>query len=222
MASENDDEDSLRKNLGDTSNSERKDINDLRSGKKIYKSPKCQQVEKTAILPLLDTVKGDKSQVTCMGSCLRQESALVSIVLSDPSIEPVYADEGASGADLYAYIEEDIVISPMKRACIATGVRVAIPNGCEIQVRPRSGLAFKNGITVLNTPGTIDSSYRGEIKVILINLGDKDFTVKPRMRIAQAVCTPIKKMHFYVKTEKEFDESYSTSRGSGGFGSTGV
>lgn len=152
----------------------------------------------------------------------RSGTAITSIVLSDPDCKPYYADEGSSGADIFAYIEEPVTIKPLERVCIPTGIKVAIPNGSEIQIRPRSGLALRNGITVLNTPGTIDSSYRGEIKVLLINLGDKDFVVEPRMRIAQAVCTPIKRMYFSIKTEKEFEEDYSTLRGSGGFGSTGV
>jgi len=152
----------------------------------------------------------------------RLGTAITSIVLSDPAYKPYYADEGSSGTDIFAYIKESVTIKPLERVCIPTGIKVAIPNGSEIQIRPRSGLALTNGITVLNAPGTIDSSYREEIKVLLINLGDKDFVVEPHMRIAQIVCAPIKKMHFSIKTEKEFEEDYSTPRGSTGSESTGV
>ena len=141
--------------------------------------------------------------------------------ISTPEFMPQYADDGSSGADLFACISENIEIGPLQRVCIPTGVNVAILDDYEIQIRPRSGLALKNGITVLNTPGTIDSSYRGEIKVILINLSDTTFTVEPKMKIAQAVCTPVVKMDFIINSQVEF-KKHSTSRGSGGFGSTGL
>jgi dUTP pyrophosphatase len=133
---------------------------------------------------------------------------------------PQYAEDGASGADLFACIEESLVIHPFQRLCIPTGIKVVIPKGFEIQIRPRSGLAAKNGITVLNSPGTIDSSYRGEIKVLLINLSDTAFIIEPEMKIAQAVCSSVIKMNFDLVTESEFKQ-HNSDRGDGGFGSTG-
>ena len=129
---------------------------------------------------------------------------------------PEYKTDGSSGLDLLACVEEQIQIKPGEKKLIATGIAVAIPNEFEIQIRPRSGLAAKNGITVLNTPGTIDADYRGEIKVILINLSDKIFKVNKNDRIAQMVICPIIK-----GTLEEVDELPETIRGSGGFGSTG-
>ena len=120
-------------------------------------------------------------------------------------------------ADITALLSEPVVIKPFKRAVIPTGLSFSIPKGYEVQIRPRSGLAAKNGITVLNTPGTIDSDYRGEIKVILINLGDEDFTVNNGDRIAQMVVQKVKQASFEV-----VDNLDETERGSGGFGSTGV
>lgn len=130
---------------------------------------------------------------------------------------PSYETSGAAGADVRAFLNEPVVIPVGKRAMIPTGLFFAIPEGFEIQVRPRSGLAAKNGVTVLNTPGTIDSDYRGEVKVILINLGDADFTVNNGDRIAQLIVAPVTQ-GIFVKTDK-LDE---TERGAGGFGSTGV
>lgn len=129
---------------------------------------------------------------------------------------PIYASLGASGADLKANIDQDIIISPKEFKLIPTGVRVEIPSGFEIQVRPRSGLAFKSGITVLNTPGTIDADYRGEIGVILVNLSNMEFTVTPLMRIAQMVLSPVYQAEFIMQ-----DELSSTQRDRGGFGHTG-
>ena len=129
---------------------------------------------------------------------------------------PEYKTDGSSGLDLLACVEEQIQIKPGEKKLISTGIAVAIPNEFEIQIRPRSGLAAKNGITVLNTPGTIDADYRGEIKVILINLSDKIFKVNKNDRIAQMVIRPIIK-----GTLEEVDELPETIRGSGGFGSTG-
>jgi len=129
---------------------------------------------------------------------------------------PEYKTEGSSGLDLLACIENQIQIKPREKELIPTGIAVAIPNDFEIQIRPRSGLAAKNGITVLNTPGTIDADYRGEIKVILINLSDKIFTINKNDRIAQMVICPIIKGIL-----EEVDELPKTIRGSGGFGSTG-
>jgi dUTP pyrophosphatase len=137
--------------------------------------------------------------------------------LSDEENLPTYATLGASGADVRAKIESSVVIPPRKSALIPTGLFFEIPQGYEIQVRPRSGLALKEQITVLNSPGTIDADYRGELKVILINHGEKDFEVTPNMRIAQVVVTPVVQARFVLK--KNLGE---TSRGGGGFGSTGV
>ena len=129
---------------------------------------------------------------------------------------PEYKTEGSSGLDLLACIENQIQLKPREKKLIPTGIAVAIPNDFEIQIRPRSGLAAKTGITVLNTPGTIDADYRGEIKVILINLSDKIFTINKNDRIAQMVICPIIKGIL-----EEVDELPKTIRGSGGFGSTG-
>ena len=129
---------------------------------------------------------------------------------------PAYKTSGSSGMDLVAYIKKKITIYPGKTAMISTGIAVAIPKKYEIQIRPRSGLAAKNGISVLNTPGTIDSDYRGEIKIILINLSQKSFVVKPGDRIAQMILCPIVKGKF-----KEVKKLPGTVRGKGGFGSTG-
>ena len=130
---------------------------------------------------------------------------------------PEYKTPGSAGCDICAYIENDVVIAPGKRAMIPTGLFTEIPEGYEIQVRPRSGLAAKNGVTVLNTPGTIDSDYRGEICVILINLGDESFTVHNGDRIAQLIVAPVTQGVF-VKA----DSLNESERGAGGFGSTGV
>ena len=129
---------------------------------------------------------------------------------------PTYESKGASGVDLRAFINEHIIIHPNTSRIVPTGLSLAIPSECEIQIRPRSGLAAKSNITVLNTPGTIDSDYRGEIKVIIFNHGDKDFTVNNKDRIAQIILTPVKKIEF-----KETSELPKTIRGEGGFGSTG-
>ena len=141
----------------------------------------------------------------------------IKCVAKDGVAVPSYETSGAAGADVRAFLNEPVVIPVGKRAVIPTGLFFAIPEGFEIQVRPRSGLAAKNGVTVLNTPGTIDSDYRGEVKVILINLGDADVTVNNGDRIAQLIVAPVTQ-GIFVKTDK-LDE---TERGAGGFGSTGV
>lgn len=128
---------------------------------------------------------------------------------------PSYESAGAACMDICA--AESIVLRTSRRAAIATGFAFAIPEGYEIQVRPRSGLAYKNGLTVLNTPGTIDSDYRGEIKVILVNLGDEDFQINKGDRIAQIVAAPVQRAIM-----QEVDSLDDTARGHGGFGSTGV
>ena len=130
---------------------------------------------------------------------------------------PKYETEGSSGLDLAANIDSQIKIFPGKSQIIPTGLAVAIPKNFEIQIRPRSGLAAKSQISVLNTPGTIDADYRGELKVILINLSDKVFVVEKGLRIAQMVLSPVIKAKL-----KEVTELENTERGSGGFGSTGI
>ena len=130
---------------------------------------------------------------------------------------PKYETSGSSGMDLAAYINNNVNLEPGKSEIIPTGISVAIPEGFEIQIRPRSGLAAKNKISVLNTPGTIDADYRGEIRVILINHSDKTFVIENGLRIAQMVVCPI----IQVQLE-EVDELNKTIRGEGGFGSTGT
>ena len=135
----------------------------------------------------------------------------------DLSVElPAYKTLGASGMDLMAFLQEPINLKPNTSFLVPTGISVAFPSEFEIQIRPRSGLAAKNNITVLNTPGTIDSDYRGEIKVILYNHGDSDFLINNRDRIAQMILTPVIKMNL-----EETDSLPETVRGEGGFGSTG-
>jgi dUTP pyrophosphatase len=130
---------------------------------------------------------------------------------------PKYETSGSSGMDLAAYINNNVNLEPGKSEIIPTGISVAIPEGFEIQIRPRSGLAAKNKISVLNTPGTIDADYRGEIKVILINLSNKTFVIEKGFRIAQMVVCPIIQDQL-----EEVDELSETIRGEGGFGSTGT
>jgi dUTP pyrophosphatase len=130
---------------------------------------------------------------------------------------PHYATSQAAGADLSACIEKNIIIYPSQRTLVPTGLAIALPLGYEAQVRPRSGLALKNGITVLNSPGTIDADYRGEIQVILANLGDQPFTITPALRIAQLVIAPVVQAVF-----QEVELLDTTPRGTGGFGSTGT
>jgi dUTP pyrophosphatase len=130
---------------------------------------------------------------------------------------PEYATQQSAGVDLVAACEEDVVIEPFQRQLIKTGIAIALPEGYEAQIRPRSGLALKNGITVLNTPGTIDADYRGEIGVILINMSQEAFTVTRGMRIAQMVIAAYSQASF--EQVSQLDE---TERGTGGFGSTGL
>ncbi len=130
---------------------------------------------------------------------------------------PAYATPGSAGMDLRAANGDDLVLQPGERRLVPTGLKIALPPGWEAQVRPRSGLALKEGVTVLNTPGTIDSDYRGEIGVILINLGDRPFTVARGGRIAQMVIAPVTQAAWV-----EREELTSSERGEGGFGSTGV
>jgi dUTP pyrophosphatase len=129
---------------------------------------------------------------------------------------PEYKTKLSSGADIRAVLKEDLVLKPLERSLIPTGIYVEIPVGYEIQIRPRSGLAIKHGISMVNTPGTVDADYRGEIKVILVNLSNESYTIKNGERIAQMVLAPI------VQAEWIQDDNHSsTNRGSGGFGSTG-
>ena len=129
---------------------------------------------------------------------------------------PKYKTDGSSGVDLEACIENPIIVEPNSSKLIPTGISLSIPQDCEVQVRPRSGLAAESSISVLNTPGTIDSDYRGEIKIILFNHGNEQFVVKNGDRIAQMVLVPVFKFQF-----EEVNELTQTIRGSGGFGSTG-
>ena len=143
----------------------------------------------------------------------------VNIQVLNKSVKiPEYQSNEASGFDLTAYVKDNFIIKPKEYQIIPTGLIMEIPKGYEGQIRPRSGLAAKNGITVLNSPGTIDSDYRGEIKIILINLGMKKFLILPGMRIAQMVITPTTKAELNVFTEIKSD----TKRGNKGFGSTGL
>ena len=135
----------------------------------------------------------------------------------DPKVQlPSYKTKGSSGMDLMAFIDIPIKIAPNNSALIPTGLSIAIPNDVEVQIRPRSGLAAKSSIGILNTPGTIDSDYRGELKIILFNHSNKEFIVNNNDRIAQIVLMPVLKVDF-----EEVDELPDTLRGSGGFGSTG-
>ena len=135
----------------------------------------------------------------------------------NPKVQlPSYKTEGSSGMDLMAFVQNTIKIAPQSSELIPTGLSVAIPADCEIQIRPRSGLAAKSNISVLNTPGTIDSDYRGELKIILFNHSNKEFVVNNKDRIAQMVLVPVLKIDF-----EEVETLPDTFRGSGGFGSTG-
>jgi dUTP pyrophosphatase len=141
----------------------------------------------------------------------------VAIINKSKHALPKYETSLSAGVDLRANIDSPIILKPLERVLVKTGLFIALPEGYEAQVRPRSGLAFKNGITVLNSPGTIDADYRGEIGVILVNLSNADFTVNDGERIAQLVVAKHEQANFVEVTE--LDE---TSRGAGGFGSTGV
>tara|TARA_B110000263_G_C15189689_1_gene455453 strand:- start:250 stop:687 length:438 start_codon:yes stop_codon:yes gene_type:complete len=135
----------------------------------------------------------------------------------NPTVEiPTYKTEGASGMDLMAFINQPIKLSPKSSCLVPTGLAIAFSEEYEVQIRPRSGLAAKNNISVLNTPGTIDSDYRGEIKIILFNHGSAEFVINNKDRVAQMILTPIKKMNL-----KEVENLPTTLRGKGGFGSTG-
>lgn len=130
---------------------------------------------------------------------------------------PQYATEDSAGLDLLAAVDGDQTLAPGKRMLVPTGLAIALPPGYEAQVRPRSGLALKNGITVLNSPGTVDADYRGEVGVILANLGDEAFVITRGMRIAQMVVAPVTRLNW-----ETVDELPDSERGAGGFGSTGT
>ena len=140
----------------------------------------------------------------------------VKIVNKSPYPCPAYATEQSAGVDLKAFLTESVVLQPLERTLVPTGLYIALPKGYEAQVRPRSGLAAKHGITVLNSPGTIDADYRGEIRVILVNLSQQPFEIVPGERIAQMVIA----RHEQVQWE-EVEQLDDTLRGAGGFGSTG-
>ena len=140
----------------------------------------------------------------------------VKIVNESQWPSPSYATVNSAGVDLKANIVEPIVLQPLQRAVVPTGLKIALPEGTEAQVRPRSGLAAKHGVTVLNSPGTIDADYRGEVGVILVNLSDKAFTVNPGERIAQMIVARYERVEW-----EEVEQLDSTERGEGGFGSTG-
>jgi len=140
----------------------------------------------------------------------------VSVQNDSPYELPFYATKAAAGADLKAVLDEPLTLKPLERKVIGTGLKIALPEGFEAQVRPRSGLAAKHGISVLNSPGTIDADYRGEIGVIIVNLSNEDFTIHPGERIAQLVLARFEQINWQIT------ESLSqTERGYGGFGSTG-
>jgi len=145
------------------------------------------------------------------------DSISVPVRLDEGAMLPEYKTEGSAGADLHAHIKTTLVLGPMERVAVPTGMRIELPAGYEAQVRPRSGLALEKGLTCLNSPGTVDSDYRGEIKVILINLGQSPARIEPGDRIAQLVIAR------YTKAKFEPNDTISaTGRGDGGFGSTGA
>jgi dUTP pyrophosphatase len=148
---------------------------------------------------------------------MNEREITIELLAEEEVSAPHYASEGASGADVRAHIVEEIVLQPGASALVPTGLKLAIPEGYEVQVRPRSGLALKHQVTVLNTPGTIDSDFRGEIKVIIINHGKESFVIQPGMRIAQFVVCPVIRAQFTRRSDL-----LPTSRGAGGFGHTGL
>lgn len=151
--------------------------------------------------------------MTCNHS---HHSIVVLTSIENKELLPVYMTKGAAGADVKAHLQEPFTIPSGESGIVPTGMRVEIPEGYEIQVRPRSGLALKHQVTVLNTPGTIDADYRGEIKIILINHGKEDFIITPGMRIAQLVLAQVVQAEFLLSSDLS-----TTERGTGGFGHTG-
>lgn len=144
------------------------------------------------------------------------EKVIVKVVREKNVSLPKYETSGSAGMDVRANIEEPIVMGSLERVLVPTGLKIAIPEGYEVQVRPRSGLAIKHGITLLNTPGTIDSDYRGELKVIMVNLSKDEYVINPQERIGQLVLNKVAQMEFV-----EVDSLDETERGAGGFGHTG-
>lgn len=144
------------------------------------------------------------------------EKVIVKVVREENVSLPKYETSGSAGMDVRANIEEPIVMVSLERVLVPTGLKIAIPEGYEVQVRPRSGLAIKHGITLLNTPGTIDSDYRGELKVIMVNLSKDEYVINPQERIGQLVLNKVAQMEFV-----EVDSLDETERGAGGFGHTG-
>lgn len=138
----------------------------------------------------------------------------VKLFVGEGGRSPVYATQGSAGADIFA--SEDILLNPLERKLVKTGLKIAVPPGFEAQIRPRSGLALKHGLSMVNTPGTIDSDYRGEVGILLINLGSEPVELKAGERIAQMVICPVHQAEFEL-----VDELPDSERGSGGFGSTG-
>ena len=139
-------------------------------------------------------------------------------IIADEGVDlPTYGSDLAAGADVRANISESMILTPHEIVMVPTGLRLAIPEGYEVQVRPRSGLAAKHGVTVLNSPGTIDADYRGEVKIILINHGHHPFKIEPGMRVAQLVVAPVVQANFAQALSLS-----TTGRGEGGFGHTGV
>ena len=136
---------------------------------------------------------------------------------ADDVVLPDYATPGAAGMDIAAHLDTAVTLAPFVRTTIATGFSMQLPSGYEAQIRPRSGLALKHGVTVANAPGTIDNDYRGEVAVILINLGQQDFTITPGMRIAQMIIAPVTHCRFEDTLQLDMSD-----RGAGGFGSTGL
>ena len=143
------------------------------------------------------------------------EKVIVKVILEEGIKKPVYMTEGSAGMDVRANIKSSVTLKSLERKLIPTGIKMEIPLGYEVQVRPRSGLALKHGITLVNTPGTIDSDYRGEIGIIMINLSNDEFTIEPEERIAQLILNKVYQMDLIE------DDLSETKRGTGGFGHTG-
>ncbi len=141
----------------------------------------------------------------------------VKIVNKSNNSLPAYATESSAGVDLYSFLEQPVILQPLQRAMIPTGIFIELPVGYEAQIRPRSGLAAKHGLTVLNTPGTIDADYRGEIKIILVNLSNEPFTINSGERIAQMIISSYEHVSWM-----QVNELNETNRGDGGFGHTGI
>jgi dUTP pyrophosphatase len=194
-------------------------VNDIDKLKNLDISSFLTDEEKTQMTEIFDQVGLEDWIYEPTDQSMRLK---IKIINNSNNPEPKYQKEGDSGFDFMANLleDEEITIEPLKRAVVPTGLHFQIPIGFELQVRPRSGLALKNGITVLNTPGTVDSGYRGEVKVVLFNTGEDAFKIKNGDRIAQGVIAPVQtKRTTKIITVNQLDDS---DRGTGGFGSTGV